>query len=142
MHRLAPKVYLHSRDPYHPSDFGEALQHTKPYLNFQPLAGAPAQLNLDNLDSLNSLAANPRDIYLTSIEDVTTDPAWLKGVAPDPSGKTNGAITAVVIVHDRGAGSVDAFYFYFWAYATTLVVALSSLLLIATGSIEEGHSSV
>lgn len=114
---FAPKVWLHSKDPYFPSDIGAQLRHTTPKLNFATVAGAPPELTLDNLDSLNSLAANPQDIYLTSNDDVTKDPAWLKGVAPDATtGKTEGAITGVIIVTDHGSGKVDAFYMYFYAF--------------------------
>lgn len=110
-------MWLHSKDPYFPSDIGAQLRHTTPKLNFATVAGAPPELTLDNLDSLNSLAANPQDIYLTSNDDITKDPAWLKGVAPDATtGKTEGAITGVIIVTDHGSGKVDAFYMYFYAY--------------------------
>lgn len=97
------------------------MQHTTPKIHLAPIADAPNNLTLDNLDSLNGLAANPQDIYLTSIDDVTTDPAWLKGVAPDSTGKTNGAVTCVVIVTDHGSGKVDAFYMYFYAYVISRV---------------------
>lgn len=53
---------------------------------------------------------------MTSKDDVTTDPAWLKGATPDQSGKINDAITAAIILNDRGAGNVDAFYMYFYVF--------------------------
>lgn len=100
-----------------PSDIGAQLQHTTPKVKFASVANAPQTLTLDNLDSLNSLAENAQDIYLTSNDDVTKDPAWLKGVAPNPTtGKTEGAVSSVIIVNDRGSGQVDAFYMYFYAY--------------------------
>lgn len=55
-------------------------------------------------------------MYLTSIEDVTTKPAWLNGRKPDGSGKTDGITSSAIIVNDHGSGKVDAFYFYFFAY--------------------------
>ena len=76
--------------------------------------GAPNPLTLDNLDQLN--ANNGANVYLTSIDDITIQPLWLKGVEPDGSGKTNGATSCAVIVNDRGNGLVDAFYMYFYAY--------------------------
>lgn len=80
------------------------------------MAGAPESLTLDNLDTLNALGGNDgRNIYLTTVDDVTKDPAWIKGSTPDASGKINDAVASIIIVNDRGGGNVDAFYFYFWA---------------------------
>lgn len=107
-------MWLHSEDPYFPSDIGAQLAHTQPRTNFVAVQGAPSPLTLDNLASLNSLGGP--NIFLTSVDDVTTNPAWLNGVKPDSAGKTNGAISAAVIVNDRGSGNVDVFYMYFFAF--------------------------
>lgn len=56
------------------------------------------------------------NIWLTSNDDVTTSPAWIKGTKPNASGKTEGATSAAVIVNDKGNGNVDAFYMYFYGY--------------------------
>ena len=69
---------------------------------------------MNNLDVLNNLGGTK--VYLTSVDDITTKPAWLNGVKPDGSGKTNGAVSSAVIVNDHGSGNVDAFYMYFYAY--------------------------
>ncbi|KAL9001853.1 MAG: hypothetical protein Q9188_005191 [Gyalolechia gomerana] len=110
----APKVWLQSQDPYFPSDIGAQLVHTKPEVNFNVVNGAPNPLALDNLASLNALGGG--SIYLTSVDDITTNPPWLNGVKPDGNGKTNGATSCTVVVNDRGSGNVDAFYFYFYAF--------------------------
>lgn len=110
----APKVWLQSQDPYFPSDIGAQLVHTIPEINFNVVNGAPSPLTLNNLASLNALGG--RSIYLTSADDITTNPSWLQGVKPDGSGKTNGATSCTVVVNDHGSGNVDAFYFYFFAY--------------------------
>jgi hypothetical protein len=47
---------------------------------------------------------------------VTKDPTWIKGTKPDSNGATANAMTAAVIVNDKGKGVVDAFYMYFYAY--------------------------
>ncbi|KAL8683107.1 MAG: hypothetical protein Q9186_000921 [Xanthomendoza sp. 1 TL-2023] len=110
----APKVWIQSQDQYNPSDIAAQVAHTKPQVNFNVVNGAPDPLTLDNLASLNNLGG--ADVYLTSVDDITKNPAWLKGVKPDANGKTNGATTAAVIVNDHGSGNVDAFYMYFYAF--------------------------
>ncbi|KAL8892898.1 MAG: hypothetical protein Q9215_000262 [Flavoplaca cf. flavocitrina] len=110
----APKVWIHSEDLYFPSDIGAQLVNTKPEVDFNVVNGAPDPLTLDNLASLNGLGGS--NVYLTSVDDVETNPAWLKGVKPDGNGKTNGATSSAVIVNDRGSGNVDAYYMYFYAY--------------------------
>ena len=110
----APVIWIQSQDPYFPSDIGAQLVHTKPEVNFAAVQGASNPLTLNNLASLNSLGGT--SVYLTSLDDITKNPAWLKGVKPDGSGKTNGAISCAIIVNDHGAGNVDAFYMYFYAY--------------------------
>ncbi|KAL8945730.1 MAG: hypothetical protein Q9222_007771, partial [Ikaeria aurantiellina] len=112
---IAPLVWFHPEEKYFPSDIGAQLVHTKPELNFAPVEGYPTPLTLDNLDALN--AVNGTHIYLTSNDDVTTRPAWLNGVKPDPSTHAStGAISAAIITNDRGNGRLDAFYMYFTAY--------------------------
>lgn len=88
--------------------------HTKPEVNFAVVQGAPSPLTLDNLATLNGLGG--ATVYLTSVDDITKNPAWLQGVKPDGAGKTNGAVSTAIIVNDHGSGNVDAFYMYFYAY--------------------------
>lgn len=96
-----------------PSDLLPHLRHTTAKLNFNNINGAPS-VNLDNLNALNNMGGT--QVYLTSNDDITTNPQWLKGVIPDDNGRTNGAITAAIIVNDKGSGVVDAFYMYFYSY--------------------------
>jgi hypothetical protein len=79
------------------------------------VSGAPNPLTLDNLDALNALGGS--SISLTSVDSTlsTAEPAWLRGVKPDSSGKTDGAVSAAIIVNDYGNGTVLAFYMYFYA---------------------------
>lgn len=111
----APVVYLYSTDPYRPSDIGAQLENTHPEVNFGTVDGAPNPLTLDNLSQLNDLGGD-NEVFLTSKRDITTNPAYLEGVAPDDSGKTGDAVTCAIIVNDHGDGTVDAFYMYFYAY--------------------------
>ncbi len=88
--------------------------HTQPQSNFAAVQGLQSSLSLDNLASLNTLGGT--NVSLTSVDNVTKNPAWLKGVKPDDSGKTAGAISTAIIINDHGGGKVDAFYIYFYAY--------------------------
>ena len=110
----APLVWLYSKEEYLPSDLAAQLRHTHPCVNRVPLTGYPSPLTLDNLDSLNKLGGT--EVYLTSNDDITTNPAWLNGVCPNEEGRTPGAVSACIIVNDKGNGHVDAFYLYFYAY--------------------------
>ena len=92
------------------------IANTSPMVNFTDINVTQSPLTLDNLDVLNSYGKNGRDVYLTSILDVTLDPKWLYGVVPDASGQTRGANSCAIIVNDHGSGLVDVFYMYFYAY--------------------------
>jgi hypothetical protein len=109
----APIVWLNSKEEYLPSDPAAQLAHTHPLVNGNPVVGHASPLTLENLDTLNKEGG--KNVYL-SANDYTENPPWLKGVRPDANGKTNGAVSCCIIVNDKGAGIVDAFYFYFYAY--------------------------
>ncbi|KAK5728031.1 hypothetical protein LTR17_012228 [Elasticomyces elasticus] len=108
----APIVYLYSTDPYRPADIKSQLDHTRPEVDFTAVSGTPDPLTLDNLSKLNNLG----DVYLTSDDNVETNPAWLYGVTPNDDHKTDGAVSCAIIVNDHGAGQVDVFYMYFYAF--------------------------
>lgn len=110
----APIVYLHSQDPYRPSDIGAQLTNTEPQLDFKAIDNAPSPLTLDNLADLNSLGGD--DVYLTSKVKPDENPEYLRGVLPDEDGKTADAVSSAIIVTDHGDDTVDAFYFYFYAF--------------------------
>ncbi|KAF2643474.1 hypothetical protein P280DRAFT_467495 [Massarina eburnea CBS 473.64] len=107
--KYAPVVYLHGQDPYLPSDFQTHLLHTTARVNYN-VVEAPSPLDLNNLDALGI------DVYLTSNDDITTNPGWIKGIKPDGNGKTDNGVTSAVIVNDKGNGNVDAFYMHFYSY--------------------------
>lgn len=74
-------------------------------------------MTLANLNQLNSIGVKGgKDIYLTSNDDVTTNPAWLDGVKIDERGGTGDERTGVIVLVDKGSGVVDVFYFYFFAF--------------------------
>ncbi|ORY08751.1 hypothetical protein BCR34DRAFT_603391 [Clohesyomyces aquaticus] len=115
--KYAPLVYLFSGEQFFPSDIQAQLTNTIPEVNFSAVPNVANPLDLNNLNTLS------QDVYLTSKDDVTKTPTWIKGVKPDGSGKTNNAVTAAVIVNDKGNGNVDAFYMYFYAYNWGGIVA-------------------
>lgn len=114
----APIVYLYSGEKYLPSDIGAQLNNTHPDLNFTAITDGPKPLTLDNLNDLNNVngANDGANVYLTSNENVATNPAYLNGVLPDSKGSTSPAVSCAVIVVDRGSNSVDAFFMYFYAF--------------------------
>ncbi|KAE8328542.1 hypothetical protein BDV39DRAFT_192116 [Aspergillus sergii] len=111
----APMVWLHSEEAYMPSDIGEQLVHTTPMVNWKPIDKAPSATTLDTLDQLNNLGNT--SVYLTSKEGIDADPqpSWFGGVKPDQDGRTQDAISSTIILRDHGDGTLDAFYFYFYA---------------------------
>ncbi|KAE9961246.1 hypothetical protein EG328_004402 [Venturia inaequalis] len=114
--KYAPLVYLHTQEPYMPSDIGAQVTNSKPKLEFADIPNVPSPLNLDNLDVLNNFGNKGVNIYLTSNDDITKNPPWIKGVKPNANGKTEGAKSCAVIVVDKGNGMVDAFYMYYFAF--------------------------
>ncbi|KAG5956881.1 hypothetical protein E4U57_002252 [Claviceps arundinis] len=110
--KYAPLVWLHSLDPFRPSDLLTHVRHTTPTIDQVPVPNLPS-LTLDNLALLNGLNGT---VALASKDDVTTLPSWLMGDVPDETGRTANATACVVILVDKGQHEVDAFYFYFYSY--------------------------
>ncbi|KAK3658437.1 hypothetical protein LTR56_001848 [Elasticomyces elasticus] len=131
----APMVYLYSTDPYRPADIISQLGHTHPEVNFTAVSGAPAALTLDNLSELNNFG----DVYLTSNDNVETNPDWLYGVTPNDDHKTDGAVSCAIIVNDHGAGQVDVFYMYFYAFGTFYIEHFRLSTLEAMGGRFSGY---
>ncbi|KAF2857018.1 hypothetical protein T440DRAFT_512993 [Plenodomus tracheiphilus IPT5] len=109
-HDAAPLVYLHSMEHYFPTDLRTFLNNTTPRVSFNEVPGPSKPLTLSNVNQMSA------DVFLTSDDDVTKNPGWIEGTRPDDHGKTGDAVTAVVIVADKGEGVVDVFYMYFYAY--------------------------
>lgn len=69
------------------------------------------RLQLEELNLLNDIGTQGKNVYLTSRDDITSDPQWLEG-----AGGLQEARTGAIIVNEEGSGVVDVFYFLFWAY--------------------------
>ena len=112
--KYAPIVYLYSGDPWRPSDIATQLNNTEPKVDFKIVSDQP--VNLDNLFFLNGLGGDK--VYLTSKFKpyASPVPGYLFGVLPNGEGKTEGAVSSTIIVNDHGDGTLDAFYFYFYAF--------------------------
>ncbi|KAJ9504146.1 hypothetical protein H2202_000202 [Exophiala xenobiotica] len=109
----APIIWLHSDDPFMPSDILSHVLHTKPYKKSQPIPDVP-DLGLDNLSSLNDYGTN---IFLTSIDNVTSHPSWLRGETPETTtGALHNSTACAVVLINKTDSILDAFYFYFYSY--------------------------
>lgn len=141
--RYAPLIWLHSEDPFRPSDLLQHLRHTTPMVNGRPVNGLP-KLDLDNLALLDDRELDGGPVALTADEDVTDSelPAWLLGQTPDESGTLHNATACVVILVDSEGDSSEltAFYFYFYSYnrGATITRVLEPLRSMIEGDIEPG----
>ncbi|KAL6790974.1 hypothetical protein J3E68DRAFT_411725 [Trichoderma sp. SZMC 28012] len=113
--RYAPLVWLHSDDPFRPADLLQHIRHTTPATNQSSIPNLP-KLDLDNLALLNDVDTKGGRIALTSDDDITGLPPWLYGSLPDESGRIANATPCVVILVEKSARDVDAFFFYFYSY--------------------------
>lgn len=108
---------LFSKDPYKPSSIAAQVLNTRPQIAYRDTAIPSPPLTLSSLDQLNSVGSKGGDdIYLTSTVDITKNPTWIEGIKPDSKGVIGDEKTAVIVVVDKGNGTVDAFYMYFWAF--------------------------
>lgn len=108
-------MWLHSDDPYKPSDLATHIKHTTPVLNGKPIPDLPS-LDLDNLEILNEHGKHGEHVALNSNDDPTDYPAWLYGEAPDSAGRIHNSTPCVVVLVEKSDLDVDAFYFYFYSY--------------------------
>lgn len=126
-------MYLDKNELYLPSDLSTHVRNTFPALNLSRVEKEGLEPDLSNLDQYNMAderciwPSNSRrrklfgdcSVYLTSTSNISSAPTpeWLLGVLPEKeSGETRGANSSAIVVHDRGDGRVDAFYFYFYSF--------------------------
>ncbi|OAP55667.1 hypothetical protein AYL99_09819 [Fonsecaea erecta] len=116
----APIVWLHSDDPYMPSDILTHVSHTVPRIGLEAIVDTLPLPNLENLSLLNRLgASHGTDVFLTAVGDVSTFPDWVLGETPDATGALHNSTACAVVVVEKqtpAAVWVDAFYFYFYSW--------------------------
>jgi hypothetical protein len=106
-------VWLHSEDIFRPADILEHLHHTTPLADQKVVPNLPT-LDLDNLAILNNVEGG--NVALTSNDNITSLPTWLFGQNPDEDTRVTNATPCIIILVDKGALNLDAFYFYFYSY--------------------------
>lgn len=102
----APYTYLQSGEAWFPSDVSTHLKHMSVESNF---------VNVSTTVSLATLNTFPSSDYLTSYDNVETNPAWLTSGYGKPNAKGYSAAPATIIAVEKN-GFVDVFYFYFYSY--------------------------
>ena len=97
-------------------------------VNWTAVQDLPASVTLSNLDSLNEHGNT--SVFLTSKEGIDADPqpGWLYGDTFDQNNNTGDAISSVVITRDHRNGTLDAFYFYFYAWVIQIKKCIRSQL--------------
>lgn len=95
-----------------------SLFHTIPYLNYSPIASSNSHQTLTDLNTLNQYGLS---VYLTSEDDPSNPPEWLRGDHNKPIAAGNpslGLSTApgIIIWVSKPGGIIDAFYFYFYSF--------------------------
>lgn len=116
----APLVHLFSVENYNPASIPGHLTNTTP--NLHSATVQPSSPSLSDLSALNYIpnSSSGKDIYLSSRSPFIVGPEqanYLKGVKPDASGKTEDAISAVIVTVEHASREyLDAYYFYFYAF--------------------------
>lgn len=109
----APYSYLYTGERTFPSDVTVHLNHTIPEVDRTPVAGFTTAGSV-TLDTLNNLASG---VYLTSADDIFSQPAWLVSDYGAPENATGySAAPGLILGVEKNESTVDVFYFYFYSY--------------------------
>lgn len=114
----APVVHLYAEERYLPADIKEYVTH------FRVATGSGKNITnkgtrIQDLGSIQKgFGSDNQDLFLTAMEDYSTDPDWITGVKNIPDIETGelADAPAVVIVVDKGDGIIDSFWFYFYPF--------------------------
>jgi hypothetical protein len=107
----APLVHLYSDESFWPADIADFVTHMTPFSKGEALPDS-LPLALSNLSELNH---HPKT-YLTSDDDIESRPGWLHARAGTPDESGHSRAPAILILADKGNGTLDAFWFFFYAY--------------------------
>ncbi|CAD6582351.1 MAG: Vacuolar protein sorting-associated protein 62 [Cyphobasidiales sp. Tagirdzhanova-0007] len=105
--RYAPFLYLSRTEQWWPTDVTTFFLNTSPQINFVPYPEVPSFANL---------SAIPYQAYLTADDDVQDNPAWLYNIAGQPNATAYSAAPVTIIQVPKANNTVDAFFFFFYAF--------------------------
>ncbi|KAI0368873.1 hypothetical protein BV20DRAFT_1053639 [Pilatotrama ljubarskyi] len=103
----APVSHLWSQEQWWPSDVAVHLTHVVPEIDFKAVAPAVTMQNVSRLAS---------NVYLTSKDDVTKQPAWLTSEVGKPDASGHSSAPATIVLVEKPGGILDAFFFYFYSF--------------------------
>ncbi|OJT10014.1 hypothetical protein TRAPUB_13503 [Trametes pubescens] len=103
----APVSHLWSQEQWWPADVAEHLTHMVPEADFAAVA---QEVTLETVGGLAS------DVFLTSKDDVTKQPAWITSVVGKPDASAKSAAPATIVLVEKDGGILDAFFFYFYSF--------------------------
>lgn len=106
----APYSYLHSAERTFPSDITVHLNNTIPETANRTALGPVGSVTIDTLDSYAS------DVYLTSADKVSGNPAWLLSDYGIPQIDGYSAAPGLIIAAEKNETTTDVFYFNFYSY--------------------------
>ncbi|KAI0652516.1 hypothetical protein C8Q79DRAFT_997541 [Trametes meyenii] len=103
----APLSHLWSKEQWWPSDVATHLTHVVPEVDFKATASSVTLEDLSNQGS---------DVFLTSKDDVTDQPAWITSAVGKPDGNGHSTAPATIVLVEKDGGILDAFFFYFYSF--------------------------
>lgn len=103
----APVSHLWSQEQWWPADVAEHLTHMVPEADFSAVAQG---VTLETVGGLGS------DVFLTSKDDVTKQPAWVTSAVGTPDASAKSAAPATIVLVEKDGGILDAFFFYFYSF--------------------------
>lgn len=128
----APLSHLWSQETWFPSDVSAHLTHVVPQVNFTNTSAAV---------TFGSISSFGEDVFLTSRDPVEDQPEWMLSSENKPNQTTGRSkAPATIIAVEKGAGILDAFYFYFYSFDKGNAVCSGSIRHTGiSGDVYMGH---